>query len=98
MQFYGFVPRMLLGVLFGYLLVWSGSLWLPVIAHLLNNGIAVIAVFLINNDLLSPKLENIGSTSDSYYWAAIGLILTIFLLWFFKRENQGNNLPVPIED
>ena len=30
MQFYGFVPRVLLGALFGYLLVWSGSMWLPV--------------------------------------------------------------------
>ncbi|MDE6782221.1 MAG: CPBP family intramembrane metalloprotease, partial [Paramuribaculum sp.] len=37
MQFFGFLPRLLLGAFFGYLLWWSGSLWLPVCAHALNN-------------------------------------------------------------
>lgn len=36
-QFYGFVPRLLLGAYFGYLLVWSGTVWLPVVAHAFNN-------------------------------------------------------------
>lgn len=44
-QFYGFVPRMLLGALFGYALVWSGSLWLPVLMHFTNNALAVMVYF-----------------------------------------------------
>lgn len=44
-QFYGFLPRMFLGALFGYLLVWSGSLWLPIIGHFLNNALAVITAY-----------------------------------------------------
>ena len=43
MQFYGFVPRMLLGAMFGYMAVWSGSLWIAVIAHATNNSLVVIA-------------------------------------------------------
>lgn len=46
-QFYGFIPRMLLGALFGYLLVWSGSLWLPIIAHFINNATAVITAYVM---------------------------------------------------
>ncbi len=38
MQFFGFVPRVLLGALFGYLYVWSGNLLIPMIAHFVNNG------------------------------------------------------------
>lgn len=46
MQFFGFVPRLLLGAYFGYLLWWSGSLWLPVIIHALNNSIVVYSTWL----------------------------------------------------
>ena len=45
LQFYGFIPRMLLGGIFGYLLVWSGSLWLPVLAHCINNAAVVILIY-----------------------------------------------------
>lgn len=42
MQFFGFFPRLLLGAFFGYLLVWSGSVWLPILIHALNNSLYVI--------------------------------------------------------
>ena len=38
LQFYGFIPRMLLGALFGYTLLWTGSLWIPIFGHFVNNG------------------------------------------------------------
>nr|WP_319510966.1 CPBP family intramembrane glutamic endopeptidase [uncultured Draconibacterium sp.] len=90
MQFFGFVPRVLLGALFGYLLVWSGSMWLPIIAHFLNNAIAVIAIYFINNDMLKPQYEEIGSTSDSYYMAGISLGLVLILLFMLKKQNRKN--------
>ena len=42
LQFYGFVPRMLMGALFGYVLVWTGSLWVPIVMHFVNNGLVVL--------------------------------------------------------
>lgn len=44
MQFFGFIPRLLLGAYFGYLLLWSKSIWLPVFAHFVNNAIVVIGM------------------------------------------------------
>ena len=44
-QFFGFVPRVLLGAYFGYLLLWTGSLWIPVTAHVLNNVMFVITAW-----------------------------------------------------
>lgn len=100
MQFYGFVPRVLLGAIFGYMLVWSGSIWLPIIGHFLNNAIAVIAIYLINNNLISPKFEEYGTTSDSYYLAALSLALIVVLMLMIKRHNEGNQLefkPIPLD-
>lgn len=45
-QFYGFVPRMLLGAFYGYLFFWTGSIWLPFLAHALNNSAVVIITFI----------------------------------------------------
>jgi len=49
-QFYGLIPRMFLGVLFGYLLVWSGSMWLPVLAHFVNNASAVVYYYVVQDE------------------------------------------------
>lgn len=93
MQFYGFVPRVFLGAIFGYMLVWSGSMWLPIIGHFLNNAIAVIAMYLIHNELISSDFEEIGSTSDSYYAAAFSLVLIVVFMFMIKRQNAGNKIP-----
>lgn len=88
MQFYGFIPRMFLGVLFGYLLVWSGSIWLPIVAHFINNAVAVIAMYMIDKGMLSSEIENIGSTSDSYYMAAVSFLLIVVFMLMIKRQNN----------
>lgn len=44
LQFYGFIPRMVLGAYFGYLLYWGKSIWVPVFAHFVNNAFAVIGM------------------------------------------------------
>jgi hypothetical protein len=93
-QFYGFVPRMLLGVLFGYLLVWSGSMWLPVVAHFFNNGFAVVAMYLVDKNVLNPGVEDIGATSGSRYAAILSLALVFLLMFLIKKENRGNELKI----
>ncbi|MBT3385094.1 MAG: CPBP family intramembrane metalloprotease [Prolixibacteraceae bacterium] len=94
LQFYGFVPRMFLGVLFGYMLVWGGSMWLPIIAHFLNNALAVIAMFMIDKNMLNPEVEEIGSSNGSYYLAAISLLLVVIFMWMIKRQNVNENMTV----
>ena len=88
LQFYGFIPRMFLGVLFGYLLVLSGSMWLPIIAHFINNAVAVVAMYMIDKELLSPEIEEIGSTADSYYMAVISIVLIVVFMLMIKRQNS----------
>lgn len=87
MQFYGFVPRMLLGALFGYLFYWSGNLWIPIIAHFFNNFIAVTIFYLNNN--VTEKIENTGIGNDAYFYIVPSLILfSVLLLYFYKLNTK----------
>lgn len=58
MQFYGFIPRLLLGALFGYLYYWSGNLLLAIIAHFANNAISVTALYFYQNGQLTFDVES----------------------------------------
>jgi len=88
LQFYGFLPRFMLGLLFGYLFIWSGTIWLPVLAHFLNNASAVVVYYLFNVGTITTDAEEFGATDD---WAILGLSLmgSLALLWginYFERN------------
>ncbi len=83
MQFFGFFPRLVLGAFFGYLLYWSGSLWLPVTIHALNNAVVVIGSWqdrLAGGDGTAPELNSVGSGSP--VWIIISCLLTAVALWW----------------
>lgn len=65
LQFYGFLPRMLLGVVLGYLFVWSGSLWVPIIAHFINNASAVFVAYLHNKGSIETDVESFGNYENT---------------------------------
>ena len=86
MQFYGFVPRMLIGALFGYMLVWTGSLWVPMLMHFVNNGMAVLLYFIANRahwDM--DKVDAIG-TGNTLWLGIVSLVLTVVGIYMFRRS------------
>jgi len=83
MQFYGFVPRMLMGAMFGYVFVWSGCLWIPIVMHFTNNGLAVIAYYIFGSE--NSYADTIGAGA-TWWLGVISLILTsLGLLIFYRR-------------
>ena len=86
MQFYGFVPRMLMGALFGYMLVWTGSLWVPMLMHFVNNGMAVLLYFIANRahwDM--DKVDAIG-TGNTLWLGIVSLVLMVVGIYMFRRS------------
>ncbi len=87
-QFYGFIPRMLMGALFGYLIVWSGSIWLPVIAHFTNNAMSVI---LYNVYYMQGKnvdeIDALG-TGDTLWMGVVSMVVVGALIWLMWRINH----------
>lgn len=82
-QFFGFFPRWILGVWLGYLMVWSGSLWLPVIAHALNNSIVVVLYYIAEHTQISTTIvEQIGIVpAGEFPWlATASALLTLALI------------------
>lgn len=89
-QFLGFVPRMLLGALFGYLYLWSGNLWVPILAHFVNNGFTVLMVYLYQHKLISMDIESPDSVPMAT--ALASLALTAGLLYYFRQLNQHDKV------
>jgi membrane protease YdiL (CAAX protease family) len=92
MQFFGFVPRMLLGALFGYLYVWSGNLLLPMIAHFVNNGFSVLMMYLYQKGTIAVDMES----PEAAPWPLVLIFTIIFgaLLYYFKKYHQSTNQSV----
>jgi membrane protease YdiL (CAAX protease family) len=89
LQFYGFLPRLILGVIFGYLFLWSRNLWLPVIAHFINNAIPTAGAYLRGWDTLNQS--SVPVSWKQIVWVIISLgIVIIVLLWFRKKSDQRN--------
>ena len=83
LQFFGFIPRMLLGALFGYLYLWSGNLWVAIIAHFVNNAFTLIMRYLYNKSLIS--FDIFETKSMSFYPVLISLLLTCISLYYFRK-------------
>lgn len=84
-QFYGFLPRVFLGALFGYMYHYSGSLLFPIIAHIFNNSLTVVVVYLSNQGLFDFDLESTDSVS--YPAAIAGFLVLILGFLYFKKVN-----------
>jgi len=87
MQFYGFIPRLLLGAGFGYIYLWSGNLWYAMLAHFLNNVYAVCVVWYLQ--LHKQPWSEIDNTPHfAWYGYLMSFILTIFAFQFFKKQTK----------
>ena len=87
-QFYGFVPRMLMGAMFGYIFVWSGNLWLPVIMHFTNNAIAVITYSILGESADNQNIADTIGAGDMWWLGVLSLVITCLgLLIFYRRTH-----------
>lgn len=84
LQFLGFFPRFLIGGLLGYLFYWSGSIWLPIIAHFVNNAGAVILVYLIGQKRLPADIETIGADEGQFSMLLLLFMAIVLLLYLLK--------------
>ena len=86
-QFYGFVPRMILGMVLGYLYIWSKSLWVPVIAHAINNALTV--TFTPNTFNKGNELVKIVSNNqNSIGYIVAGIFVFTFCMWRIWKYYQ----------
>lgn len=90
-QFYGFIPRMLLGAVFGYALVWSGSLWLPILMHFTNNALAVIVYFIAHKAGWDTNNMDAFGTGDTWWVGVLSLALVVVGIYLLRRSTTISN-------
>lgn len=87
-QFYGLLPRLFLGALFGYLYYWSGNLLMPVLGHFINNGFSLLMRYLYQLGLVSfdsNETEALAGTTIALF-LIIGMVSAVAYRTYFSRE------------
>lgn len=76
-QFFGFVPRVLLGLWFGYLMLWTRSLWGCIVAHAFNNGMVVVVTWLSEQGVVDIEAFSTWGVPRDGEWPILALLSTI---------------------
>jgi membrane protease YdiL (CAAX protease family) len=90
MEFFGFLPRLLLGALFGYFAAWSGSVWPAVWGHFLNNGTAVVVTYLYQHKKIKINPDDVHVFNYQAY--VFSFVIVLFLLYLY--HNVAKKQPI----
>jgi len=85
-SYYGFLPRLFLGLMLGYIFYFSKNIWLNITAHFLNNAYPLTAMYALSRQGRSS--EDVLQETYPLYYGVIGAVILIFLFMAFKKESQ----------
>ncbi len=85
-SFYGFLPRVFLGMVLGYIFYYGKNIWLNIMMHFINNGIVVTSLYVMS---MKGELTEKNLQDDNYpvYVGLLALLAVFALFVFFKRES-----------
>lgn len=95
-QFYGFLPRMFLGLLMGYMFYITNSLWTSMLMHFVNNGTAVVLYYLSNKGVIEDA-EHFGETANVWIIVASATVTIGLIVWSWLKarpRKQAETAPV----
>lgn len=88
-QFFGFFPRLLLGIVLGAIYWYSGSLWAAMLAHFLYDGFIIVLAYL-NPSIVQNSDQSIINTSHLAILGLVSVVLTILILWLMKKSSSAS--------
>ena len=88
-QFFGFLPRFILGLILGYLFLYSRNLWAPIFAHFTNNALGVLLMYSSIKDNLNFDITEIQNSEISLIQASISILVVLFFIYLYKKINMG---------
>ena len=89
-QFFGFIPRLVLGAYFGYLVYWTRNLWIPIIVHAINNSTVVVTQWYEANsgkEVLDPTSHE----AINWVYFSISILFTIGCIYLLIQQNKSQN-------
>ena len=88
-EFYGFLPRLVLGLLLGYMFYYSKNIWIPMAMHFANNGTIVFLYYLNNKGVTNINIDTFGQTNTPILIASIIMMAALFYA-SIKISNKEN--------
>jgi membrane protease YdiL (CAAX protease family) len=85
LQFYGFIPRLVLGILLGLIYWYSGSLWPAILAHFAYDALAVVVIYF--NPSMADEAGVTVSVGNQVVLALGSLILIIGIIIIMKKRS-----------
>lgn len=86
-QFYGFLPRMFLGLLLGYMFYITNSLWTSIAMHFANNGTVVVLYYLANKGIIEDA-EHFGETDNVWLIVASAVLTVGIVVWSWRKSER----------
>ena len=87
-DFYAFIPRLVLGMLLGYMFYYSRSIWVSMFMHFVNNATAVVIYYLNNIGVTNVDVETFGQTQLLPLLISIALMIVLFWLAIKRMRNE----------
>ena len=87
-DFYAFIPRLVLGMLLGYMFYYSRSIWVSIFMHFVNNATAVVIYYLNNIGVTNIDVETFGQTQLLPLLISIALMIILFRLAIKRMKNE----------
>lgn len=95
MQFFGFLPRLLLGAMFGYVYYRTGSIFASALLHGFNNSLVVVTTWLAARGIINSDLDSFFINETGFPW--IFLISTAATITFLFLTGRKSRLFRPID-
>ena len=86
-SYFGFLPRLALGLVLGLIFLYSKNIWLSIALHFLNNALVVTQLYMVSRQ--GKSIEKTLDESMPIWW---GIIAIVFLLLFFKNFKKESDL------
>lgn len=90
MDIAGFLPRFALGAILGYMYLWSGSIYLSIVAHFTNNLLAFLMELGQKNNMLSFNPDHLGIVQGQEMVLGASVFLTWSLLFLLRKISIAN--------
>ncbi len=95
-QFFGFVPRFVLGLVLGYLYEWSGNILVSMAAHFTQNAFQLLLLYLFQNKQLPGSFNPDANAAVPWPAVLASAALTVGLLyWLHQRWAASPSAAAP---
>lgn len=89
-QFFGFFPRLLLGVLLGYIFLYGRSLIASIFCHFMNNAIIIVYAHVSDPETALASETSLNMTHGTIAASVLLLVVTFFILMRIKYISDKN--------